>query len=186
MSELSTEEEAFLAEVCRRPPGRPRIATPEWTEALLTWIAQGRMLTHFCELPDSPSMTTVYNWLRKDKEFAAAYAHAREVGFDVLAEACLDIADDSSQDTMHTEQGERCDTEWVARSKLRIWTRLELLKRWDPKRYGEMQKIAVGGDKDAPPIQLTEVQRAAKVRSIIAVAVQRKQLAIGGPDGSAD
>jgi hypothetical protein len=39
----------------------------------------------------------------------------------------------------------------VQNRKLRIETRLKLLAKWDPKRYGE--RVAVGGAEDMPPIK---------------------------------
>ena len=50
----------------------------------------------------------------------------------------LHIADDNSQDTRYGADGkEMPDSEWISRSKLRVETRLKLLAKWDPKRYGD-------------------------------------------------
>jgi hypothetical protein len=95
--------------------------------------------------------TTWYDWTKAHEALAERIARAREVGYDVIAVDALKIADDSTRDTIDTERGPRIDSEWVARSKLRVETRLKLLAKWDPKRYGE--KLAVGGATDLPPIQ---------------------------------
>jgi hypothetical protein len=49
---------------------------------------------------------------------------------------------------METEHGPRLNAEHVQRSKLRIETRLKLLAKWNPKKYGE--RVAVAGDADSP------------------------------------
>lgn len=64
-------------------------------------------------------------------------ARAREAGFDRIAADCLEIADQTGKDTIYGDNGARADTEWISRSKLRIETRLKLLAKWDPKRYGD-------------------------------------------------
>ena len=59
--------------------------------------------------------------------------------------------------------------------KLQVETRLKLLAKWDPKRYGE--KLALGGADDLPPIKtMTDEQLAARV-----AALQRK---VGGGDAN--
>jgi hypothetical protein len=65
-----------------------------------------------------------------------------------MAEDCLRIADDAVNDWMETEHGPRLNGEHVQRSKLRIETRLKLLAKWNPKKYGE--KLALAGDAENP------------------------------------
>ena len=49
--------------------------------------------------------------------------------------------------TVQTEGGDRANTEWISRSKLRVETRLKLLAKWDPKRYGDkITQEHVGAD----------------------------------------
>lgn len=87
-------------------------------------------------------VTTWYDWVNARPELAEAIARARLLGFDVIAEECLEIADDARNDWME-RRGEDGDAgyvlngEHVQRSKLRIETRLKLLAKWDPKRYGD-------------------------------------------------
>jgi hypothetical protein len=75
-------------------------------------------------------------------DFAADIARAREVGFDAIALEALAIADASEHDTKVVGRGEDFEREvpnheWISRSKLRVETRLKLLAKWDPKRYGD-------------------------------------------------
>jgi hypothetical protein len=40
-----------------------------------------------------PHWTTVYDWIRADEDFSLRIAHARELGYDAIAEEALQIAD---------------------------------------------------------------------------------------------
>jgi hypothetical protein len=81
------------------------------------------------------------------------------MGFDAIAEEALEIADDGSNDWMERRRKdgsteEVVNSEHVQRSKLRIETRLKLLAKWSPKRYGDKQTHSSGGDPDAPAVQV--------------------------------
>ena len=77
--------------------------------------------------------SSVYGWIAADAPFAARVAHARDLGFEALAEDILAIADDTKPISDH-----------VQLSKMRIDTRLKLLACWDPKRYGAKQSHEIG------------------------------------------
>lgn len=100
-------------------------------------ISKGETLTAICEELHMPSRVSIHNWMDNDLRFAREYAKARADGYDRLADECLQIADDATNDFMDTEHGPQLNKEHVQRSKLRIETRLKLLAKWDPKRYGE-------------------------------------------------
>ncbi len=110
-----------------------------------------------------PAWRTIYDWMKKDDGLgdasvglSASIAYARDVGYDNLAEQCLSIADtpmmglieitdDKGKKSMRTE-------EMLGHRKLQIDTRLKLLAKFHPKKYGD--KVQVGGDPDAPPVQV--------------------------------
>lgn len=93
-----------------------------------------------------PPWRTVYGWLQDNEEFSARFARAREIGFDAIAQECLDIADESAFDAIEGENGViRANAEFIQRSKLRVETRLKLLAKWDPKRYGDKVQQEVSG-----------------------------------------
>lgn len=88
----------------------------------------------------------VTRWRQAKPEFDAAFLEARDEGFDVIATDCMDIADDGSRDYKPGEQGGYVpDTDHIQRSKLRIETRLKLLAKWDPRRYGERLGVEHSG-----------------------------------------
>lgn len=122
--------------------------TPEVIKKVIDGLSAGTPLTVICSSPDMPCDDTIRIWAAADEDLAREIARARERGFDQIALDALAIADDGSLDTIETERGPMPDKEWIARSKLRVETRLKLLAKWDPKRYGE--RLALAGDDSAP------------------------------------
>ncbi len=118
------------------------VYTDELAQQILDRIANGETLTSICREEGMPSYAGVKKWKTLRPDFAAAYKEAREIGFDVLAEDCLAIADTPEVGEIVTEKSdgtvERRTEDMLAHRKLRVWTRLQLLKSWDPKRYGDM------------------------------------------------
>jgi hypothetical protein len=93
----------------------------------------------------------VSDWKKTHDGFSADFVRAREEGFDALAASCLEIADHGLNDTYVDDQGNvRTDTDVIQRSKLRIETRLKLLAKWDPKRYGDRLDLNHGGQDGNP------------------------------------
>lgn len=128
--------------------GRPSKFTQEIADEICNRLSQGEPLAKICRDDHMPDPSTVSRWKEGREELSQAIARAREEGFDAIALQCLEIADETSRDTIETETGERANSEWISRSKLRVETRLKLLAKWDPKRYGD--KLQVGGDAQNP------------------------------------
>lgn len=130
----------------------------ETADAICERIGEGEPLRVICRDDGMPAWRTVYHWIEENEDFAAHIARARIRGFDAIAEDCLDIADDTSHDTIMVgvddNAREAANTEWISRSKLRIETRLKLLAKWDPKRYGDLVKLS-GADGTSPVQALT-------------------------------
>lgn len=97
-------------------------------------------LNKLCALHDDlPVKSTVNLWRYKYPEFSTQYAQAKLMQADLLAEECLEIADDDSNDTIINPDGfEVCNTEFIARSRLRIDTRKWLAAKLLPKQYGTL------------------------------------------------
>lgn len=141
------------------------IRTPELADLLVEGISNGVPLRQLCR-EHSVSKSTVYDWIEEDESLAGRIARARVRGYDQIAEEALEIADDSSSDYFDDGDGGRVlDREHVQRSKLRIETRLKLLAKWDPKRYGDRQVIA--GDPDAPLIGKTDAEIDARLKELL-------------------
>lgn len=143
----------------------------EIADAVCERIAKGETLRSICRLDGFPSHTTVYLWLDEQPAFALRFARARAQGEEVIAQECLDIADNAANDWMelHSEEsanaGYKLNGEHIQRSKLRIETRLKLLAKWNPKKWGE--KLAVGGADDLPPIKtMPDDALAARIKAL--------------------
>jgi hypothetical protein len=131
-----------------KPRGRPSTFTQEIADEICRRLSKGEPLAQICRDDNMPAVRTVSDWKASNPDFSADFAHAREEGFDAIAAECLDIADDTREDTLYGERGPHANTEWISRSRLRIETRLKLLAKWDPKRYGE--KMQLTGDGGGP------------------------------------
>jgi hypothetical protein len=128
-----------------KSPGRPSKYTPELGALIAEKLSKGEPLAQICRDEGMPAVRTVSDWKRDHESFSADFARARDEGYDAIAADCLAIADETIFDTIKTDDGDRANTEWISRSKLRIETRLKLLAKWDPKRYGDKLETTHAG-----------------------------------------
>lgn len=144
----------------KRPGRKPAAAMSEAIFlSICLEIAGGTPLREICRRPDMPSKSSFYDWLEDDSDpqahsgRIARYARARKLGFDNIAEEALEIADDGRNDWIERHDpdnpGYDYNGEHVARSRLRVDTRLKLLAKWDPKGYGERLALS---DPDGKPL----------------------------------
>jgi hypothetical protein len=124
-------------------------------EQIVAWLAEGKTLRDFCRQEQMPSYPTIFAWLDQDAQFSINYARAREVGFEILAEEALHIADNTRMGRkIVTNSGGDDDVmtvteeDMLGHRKLQIDTRMRLLKAWHPKKYGD--KTIVAGDDENP------------------------------------
>jgi len=96
------------------------------------------------------SRDTFNEWLKEDKEISDQYARACEQRADTIFEEILDIADETSKDTIYTDKGEIPNSEWMQRSRLRVDARKWMLGKMNPKKYGDKTDITSGGEKLQP------------------------------------
>jgi hypothetical protein len=115
---------------------------------LVQWISEGNTLQDFCRQEGYPAYRTMYLWEADDVEFAANIAHARDTGHDAIAEKCLYLADKMPLEVFDEGGNKRYDPGSIAWRKLQIETRLKLLAKWNPRKYGD--KTILAGDADAP------------------------------------
>lgn len=169
-----------IAEAMRASPVR---YSDELGDALCLWIASGQTLKSFCEQPGAPCVVTIRRWVLDDNHpLSKPYAKARIMFAEHLADECLEIADDKSNDTIVDEETgkESCNREWVARSRLRIDTRKWFLSKICPKIYGnDPLTDAVNADKP------TERRAVARVVSEWK-AQTRRRLGLPEPTGVSD
>lgn len=115
----------------------------EIADKLLERLAEGESLRAICRDDDMPARSTVFKWLADPAHsaFVDQYARAREAQAEALFEDILEIADDKSGDVKIVgrdgEEREVCDTEFVARARLRVDARKWMAGKLAPKKYGE-------------------------------------------------
>ena len=157
--------------------GRPTKYTPEIARIICEKLSEGIPLRQICrENEGFPAWRTVYDWMWRDEELSTAIARARDIGYDALAEECLYIAD-----TPHigikkvyssgAEEGEDSMTvteeDMLGHRKLQIETRLKLLAKFNPKKYGDYK---------APEERVDPTVIDVSVRDLMDVAVKRLEL----------
>ena len=136
---------------------RPRnVSTysPEIARVICEQLSEGIPLRQICrENEGFPAWRTVYDWMVRDPELAASIARARDLGYDAIAEDCLLIADtvQFGQKQVMTDEGIATTIEdMLGHRKLQIETRLKLLAKFNPSKYGD--KIGVHGVAGQPPV----------------------------------
>lgn len=125
-----------MTRTAARPAGRPSKFSDSIAKEIADRISAGEPLAQICRSAHMPHPSTVRDWQHADAEFSRLIARAREIGHDAIASDCLNIADDRSDDP--------------ASRRVRVETRLKLLAKWDPKRYGDKIALTGGAADDAP------------------------------------
>jgi hypothetical protein len=130
--------------------GRPTNYTDTIADEICEWIAEGKSLNKWCAIEGNQSRKTVYAWLDKKEniEFRNNYADARARQADYYAQEIIEIADDSSGDMITDNEGnERFDSEFAARSRIRIDARKWYASKVAPKKYGDKLDVTSDGEK---------------------------------------
>ncbi len=145
-------------EVAPKKMGRPTKYTKSLADKICAKLAMGESMRTVCKDEKMPAMSTVFLWLRSDKDFSEQYETAKQESADAMAEEILDIADDGTNDWIEKEikdkkTGKVIDTievfnnEHVQRSRLRVDTRKFLMAKMKPKKYGDKLDVTSDGDK---------------------------------------
>jgi terminase small subunit-like protein len=129
-----------------RKRGRPTKYSPAIGARIAARLANGETLRAICRDDGMPSDRMVRAWaLDAEHPFSPQYTRAREIGYQVMADELLDIADDGRNDfmTRQTDNGpiRVHDPEAIRRSQLRVDTRKWLLSKALPKIYGDKQTV---------------------------------------------
>jgi len=131
--------------------GRPSKYTPELAKEICERLSDGEPLRQICRDEHMPAWQKIYEWMVRDENLSGAIARARDQGYDAIAEDLLQIADTPIMGETETSSANGLTItrqDMLGHRKLRIETRLKLLAKWNPKKYGDRQILA--GDKDSP------------------------------------
>lgn len=163
--------------------GRQSTFNAKDASEIVSRLEKGEPMTHICADEWLPADRTVRRWIEDDEAFASDIARAREAGFDAIALEALAIADSTQHDTKLVGGGEDGEsrevpnTEWISRSKLRVETRLKLLAKWDPKRYGDSVQVK-HADADGEKLKTDDISTMTRLASLASTLASR----IDAPD----
>lgn len=125
--------------------GRPSKKTPAICAEICRRLAQGEPLAVLCRDAHMPDPSTVWDWTEADEEFSQAIARARAHGHAAILDECKLIADtpvEGQRVEIDAEGKQKIIKEdMLGHRKLQIETRLKLLAKWDPRRYGDRQQV---------------------------------------------
>jgi hypothetical protein len=123
--------------------GRPSKYSPELIEAICERLSKGEPLAAICRDEGMPGVQTVYDWINEREPVSVAIARAREIGEEAMLAECLEIAESPTSTTAFGS----VDGGHIQEKKLRIDTRLKLLAKWNPKKWGDKVDLTSGGEK---------------------------------------
>jgi len=157
--------------------GRPSKYNAEIARVICEQLSEGVPLRQICRDNEGfPAWRTVYDWMWRDADLSTAIARARDIGYDALAEECLYIADNMHIGTKKVytsgaKEGEDSMTvteeDMLGHRKLQIETRLKLLAKFNPKKYGEYK----AAEEKVDPMIID-----AEVKNVMDVAIKRLEL----------
>lgn len=124
--------------------GRPHGYTEEKALEICELVADGQSINKISKIPGMPTRSTILKWFRDVPEFSIMYARAKEIGFEVLADEIIDLADAAEND----------DKDQCRRHQLMIDTRKWLLAKLQPRKYGERVTQEIVGNREEAPVQV--------------------------------
>ena len=128
--------------------GRPtETVDPVEATLICDWIAHGKTLREYCRQKGKVKWRTIYKWLEKDEEFRSAFARARDTGCEILFEECLELID-TPPVYCGSEGNTRIDPSFINWQKNRVETRMKMLAKFNPKRFGDMLGVEHDGGID--------------------------------------
>ena len=137
---LSQKSKGELVKSESRGKGRPSSYNDNLAKEICMAISTSIYgLKKICELnPHFPAAETICRWVVLNEEFYQQYTRARIHQAEMQADHALDIAFDGSDDTIIDENGkEKCNNEWLARSRLIVDTIKWRASKLVPKIYGD-------------------------------------------------
>ena len=135
------------------PPGTGSRYTVALGEAICEELSEGKPLRQICR-ERGIQWRNIYNWREQFPQFDSAISRARDIGMDAILEDTLHIADTQEPGEILTIKADGAREskmeDMLGHRKLKIDTRLKLLAKWNPKKYGDTLDLTHKGDPAAP------------------------------------
>lgn len=124
-----------------------------------------------------PSFRVAFNWLSSNTDFQQAYARAKELQADYLAEETLELADNATGDAIlaYDKAGNpyaKMDGNSVRRAELMVKARQWAASKLNARRYGDKMDVTSGGE---PLPALAPLAIDQRVQSILTLAAARRR-----------
>lgn len=135
----------------KKKTGRPSKYSTELAAEICERLSNGEPLRQICRDDHMPAWQKIYEWMARDEELSGAIARARDQGYEAIAEEALIIADNIHLGHKRVIGDDKTYTtveDMLGHRKLQIETRLKLLAKWNPKKYGD--RVTHAGDPEAP------------------------------------
>lgn len=150
--------------------GRPSKYSEELVETICHRLSEGEPLAAICRDEGMPAYRTVKDWQDSRPDVSAAIACAREAGEERIAADCLEIADEATYENIEVEGavlGVKFDSVAVARNRLRVDTRLKLLAKFNPKKWGDRMQHANDPDNPLVPTSASDADLDARIKALM-------------------
>ena len=156
MAKTAKPKAQAAPQTAQKKTGRPSKYTPELAAEIARRLSEGEPLRQICRDEHMPHWTNMYEWMAQDPQLSVRIARAREAGYDKMAEECLELADTPALYEKVVETVDPTGKKHVAVTRsddvnarrLQVETRLKLLSKWNPTRYGD--RVTMAGDAENP------------------------------------
>lgn len=155
---LQGKTEELKTEPAKR--GRPSKFDHAIAEEICQRLSDGEPLRQICRDEHMPHWTTVYDWIDSRPELSLRIARSRELGEEAISQECLAIADTPllGEETEESENGTKIKRgDMLGHRRLQIETRLKLLAKWNPRKWGDKVDLNHGGQEGNPVNVATKV-----------------------------
>lgn len=134
--------------------GRPTTYTKELADKICEKLALGLSMRTICKEEDMPAMSSVFKWLRENKDFSEQYVLAKQEGTDAMSEDLMELGDEAIElaQTVDPKQSSAVVQAVKLKSDNLKWT----MSKLKPKKYGDKLDMTTNG-KDLPTPILNNV-----------------------------
>ena len=123
--------------------GRPTKYSPDIALQICIYLGEGESIRRVCEREDMPAMSTVFLWLKDNKEFSEQYARAKEAAVEAMAEEILDLSDGAIG--VIKGGAEKKSSALAQAVRLQVDTRKWLMSKLKAKKYGDKVDLTSDG-----------------------------------------
>ena len=127
--------------------GRPSIYTQELADKICEQIALGNSIRKVCESDDMPGLSSIFKWIRENKEFAQQYARATGERTEAQHEDLLELGDEAIKHAYKADP--KAAGAVVQAVKLKADNLKWSMSKMVPKKYGDKLDMTTNG-KDLP------------------------------------